>query len=293
VVTVSFPSPTGTGWYTSVPVTGTVTATDAQSNVVAITCSGATLGAVSGLGTPTASASLTVSVQGSIEVTCTATDSVGNAGNATTTLLIDSVAPTVTLSGAVDGGQYLYGDEPTPTCQTIDATSGVATYATLSITGGANGAGLLTATCSGAYDVAGNPQAAPVSVSYLVVYGFGGFYSPIPGSQWSKGRTIPTKFALTDSAGTPISDAVAAGLATSRHVRARLLDAPGGSALSSAWCTYDRATDRFNCPLKIPATAISGATYWVVAEEDLGTGFLVVPLSPAAATTNPVAIVVK
>ena len=57
---------------------------------------------------------------------------------------------------------------PTAACSTTDALSGVATQASLSVTGGnADGTGSFTATCSGATDNAGN-SAAPVSVSYTV-----------------------------------------------------------------------------------------------------------------------------
>jgi hypothetical protein len=298
LVNLSFPAPAASGWYTSAPVTGSVTATDALHTVVAITCTGATLGPIAGLGTASASASLTVSAQGSNDIACTATDSVGNAGadvgstNAAT-LLIDSVAPTVVVTGVVDGAQYISGSQPTAGCETSDATSGVGTAAVLSITGGIGGAGLLTATCAGAYDVAGNPQTAAVSVSYTVVYAFAGFFSPVPDSQWSRGRTIPAKFALTDSAGIRIADSLADGLASGHRVRVRLLTAPAGSALSSAWCTSDAALDQFVCPLRMPGSATSGATYWIVAEEDLGTGFIVVPLGPGALTANPEPIVAR
>jgi uncharacterized repeat protein (TIGR01451 family) len=104
VVNVSFPAPTGrNGWFASSPVTGTVTATDAVSNVSGISCTGASLSGLSGIGTKNASGSLTVSVQGINNVTCTATDSAGNSGAAsgssnTATVKIDSVAPAVTVT---------------------------------------------------------------------------------------------------------------------------------------------------------------------------------------------------
>jgi Ca2+-binding RTX toxin-like protein len=67
-----------------------------------------------------------------------------------------------------DGAIYTVGSVPTAACATSDATSGVATQATASVSGGnPDGTGSFTATCSGATDNAGN-SAAPVSVSYSV-----------------------------------------------------------------------------------------------------------------------------
>ena len=105
VVKVTFPLPDGTnGWFVHSPVLGTVTANDA-SHVTAIVCTGATVGVVSGLGTTTASAPLTVSGDGRHDVSCSATDGVGNAGtgpgsSATAVVKIDTTAPVVTCSAS-------------------------------------------------------------------------------------------------------------------------------------------------------------------------------------------------
>jgi hypothetical protein len=61
------------------PVVGTVTADDG-SDIAAITCTGASIGPVSGLGMAHATAPLTVSGDGIHAVSCTATDGLGNAG---------------------------------------------------------------------------------------------------------------------------------------------------------------------------------------------------------------------
>jgi len=84
------------------------------------------------------------------------------------TLKLDKTAPSVLLTGVTDGATYPFGSVPTAACSTTDALSGVATPATLSVTGGnGDGRGNFTATCSGATDLAGN-SAAPVSVNYTV-----------------------------------------------------------------------------------------------------------------------------
>ncbi|MEZ4734457.1 MAG: hypothetical protein R3E79_45785 [Caldilineaceae bacterium] len=51
-------------------------------------------------------------------------------------LKVDKTAPVVTVTGVSDGASYTLGSVPTAACSTSDAPSGVATPATLSITGG-------------------------------------------------------------------------------------------------------------------------------------------------------------
>jgi len=83
-------------------------------------------------------------------------------------LTLDSAPPVVTVTGVNDGASYPLGSVPTAGCDTQDAQSGVATPATLTVTGGnGNGLGSFIATCSGAVDHAGN-SADPVSVTYTV-----------------------------------------------------------------------------------------------------------------------------
>jgi len=102
-----------------------------------------------------------------VTFTCSAT-STGGSNSQSITTKRDATAPVVTLTGVSAGGNYMLGSVPTAACSTTDALSGVATQATLTITGGnADGTGNFTATCSGAIDLAGN-SAAPISVSYVV-----------------------------------------------------------------------------------------------------------------------------
>jgi hypothetical protein len=96
-----------------------------------------------------------------------AADNLSDASNIVT-VKIDKSASSVLLTGVSEGATYNFGSVPTAACSTTDALSGVATQATLSLTGGnPDGSGSFTATCSGASDLAGN-SAAAVSVNYTV-----------------------------------------------------------------------------------------------------------------------------
>jgi hypothetical protein len=107
VVKVTFGSPDGrNGWFVSSPVQGTVTADDTTtggSRVTDIVCNGAAVGPKTGIGTTGASAPLTVSADGTHDVSCTATDSAGNTGSgpgsaASATVKVDTTQPSVACS---------------------------------------------------------------------------------------------------------------------------------------------------------------------------------------------------
>jgi predicted outer membrane repeat protein len=81
----------------------------------------------------------------------------------------DSTPPSVSVTGVIQGGQYNVGFVPAAGCTTSDSESGVAIPASININPPDNAPGQHTATCSGATDNAGNPQANSVSVTYSVV----------------------------------------------------------------------------------------------------------------------------
>jgi hypothetical protein len=117
--------------------------------------------------------------------------------------------PVVTVTGVSDGAVYTLGTVPEAGCSTADAESGVATEASLSLSGGtAQGVGSFTATCSGAADNAGN-QADPVSASYKVTFQFTGFTAPVDNPDVlnvaKAGQTVPLKWRLTDASGSPVT----------------------------------------------------------------------------------------
>jgi hypothetical protein len=127
--------------------------------------------------------------------------------NATANIVLDTTPPTVTVTGVTDGAVYTLGAVPEAGCDTQDAISGVATPATLNVTGGnANGVGVFTATCSDAADNAGNTASA--SVTYHIIYSFEGFLSPVVNppalNVANAGQTIPLKWRITDANGNPV-----------------------------------------------------------------------------------------
>ena len=100
-------------------------------------------------------------------LTCEASSD-GGTNSVSVTIQRDATAPVVSVTGVADGATYILGDVPAASCTTSDALSGVATPASLSLSGGdADGVGTITATCDGAFDNAGNSGSA--SVVYTVI----------------------------------------------------------------------------------------------------------------------------
>ena len=141
-VTVTFPTPPApqNGWFNAtsgqVPVSGSVTATDA-SNVTKIVCSdslssGFIEGVLMGGGTATASQTLSASANGTNSISCTATDGAGNVGAAmgsanTATVKIDTVPPAITGAAAPPANAYGWNNTSvTVTFTCSDAISGIA-----------------------------------------------------------------------------------------------------------------------------------------------------------------------
>jgi hypothetical protein len=132
------------------------------------------------------------------------------AGNGATSdhvyVAMDRTAPSVSVTGVMNGATYTLGAVPAAGCSSVDPLSDVATEASLSLSG--SGVGTITATCAGATDKAGNTAPA-VSVSYRVEYQFSGFSAPVdnaPAVNFANaGRTIALKWRLTDASGNPIT----------------------------------------------------------------------------------------
>ncbi len=120
--------------------------------------------------------------------------------------VVDTTAPFVSVLGVSNGATYNLGAVPAASCSTTDSASGVATPATLAITGGtANHVGHFTATCAGAVDVAGN-HAAQVSDAFDVHYIFSGFLTDLSpdgpdGRTFRVGSTVGVKWRLEDAQG--------------------------------------------------------------------------------------------
>ncbi len=156
--------PNAAGWFNA-PVSFTANATDNPSSpddfsvVTGIDCSGATLGGVTGIGTKNASRMLTVTAQGTSAVTCTATDSFGNASSpVTTTVKLDSIAPV--LAPALSPSTLTAGVPATLAPNASDGGSGVAATACSVVD--TSSAGTRTGTCT-ATDMAGNTSSATIT----------------------------------------------------------------------------------------------------------------------------------
>jgi hypothetical protein len=158
---------------------------------------------------------LVLSTEGTaISMSVTVTDQAGNQAIFNTpTFKIDKTAPILTPPSLV--ASYLLNSTLSLSFTASDALSEISTMGgslngTL-VSSGATvlldqiGANSFTLTAT---DQAGN--SANESRAFSVLYGFGGFLPPLnPNSTYQLGRTLPTKFQLTDSNGAAISAAVA------------------------------------------------------------------------------------
>ena len=139
-VTIALDSPNGgapdgeSGWFVSGPVTGAVAADDTASGgsaVASLSCGPLALTA-SGMDTPTASGTFSISSNGVTHIACTATDSGGNtSAPATMDVELDTHAPDVSLNPAANSCSSPVVDSRCPGTQTagftaVDATSGTA-----------------------------------------------------------------------------------------------------------------------------------------------------------------------
>jgi hypothetical protein len=200
------------GWYTSNVTVGFVCA-DATSGVA--NCPSAQVLTSQGVNMSSAQ---------------TALDLAGNTSDASNTVSvnIDSVNPTLSITGVTDGGVYTLG-QVNPGIQCSDATSGVESSSGNLTGGNANGVGTFTysGVCT---DKSGNFSTK--SATFSVLYSFGGFLQPMPVSTFKGGSTIPVKFKLTNGAGVNITTAVAT------------VSVNGGPFLGTA--TYDGQQYHFN-----------------------------------------------
>jgi hypothetical protein len=204
---------------------------------------------------------------GAHTITYYSVDQAGNAEEAhRVTVFIDTTPPAATVNGPTSGAIYIVGSAPTATCSTTDTASGVATSASISFSGmNADGSGVITATCAGATDVAGNAS-QPVSVTYNVQYaltggGFSGTVNIAPTlNTGHAGRTYQFAFQLTRSDGTVVSDtsvvsrlsytSVDCGAFSGDPTEALDADSAGNSQLR-----FDSASQRFLYNWKTPSTA--------------------------------------
>ena len=139
------------------------------------------------------------STDGQFTASCTATNVFGTDGPISLAFKRDGTAPTVSVTGVSEGSTYTVGSVPQASCDTRDATSGVASGASLSVAGGPV-VGDFTATCSGGTDVAGNTSASTTTAAYRVIYAWNGFLTPISNpptfNSIKAGKTATLSFSL-------------------------------------------------------------------------------------------------
>jgi hypothetical protein len=204
-------------------------------------------------------------------VTGDARDKAGNEASATVSgINIDKLPPSVVVTGVANGATYTLGSVAAAGCDTTDQAglSGVDTPASVSVSGPASGVGSFTATCSGATDEAGN-SAAPVSVTYTVVYNWTGFFQPIDNNPdqsgnpalatvWNSakaGQAIPVKFSLHGNQGLSIFAAdYPKTLKVTCPSAAPVLDTIETYTSSTPGLTYDAIADQYNYVWKSTST---------------------------------------
>jgi hypothetical protein len=296
LVTIALTGPNGgtpdgaNGWFVHTPITGTVTADDTttgNSAISAITCTANANGAgaaalplsnLTGVGTSAvASGGFSISTPGTTVISCTGTDSANNtSAPTTTTVKLDTIPPALACQSPAP--EFVLGQTgQTVTATVTDPTPGSGS-AISPISGNATtgSAGMFTVPLTGS-DNAGNTTT--VNCGYAVVYGFGGFISPLPGSTLRSGATIPVKFGLADASGHPISSALAAALAAGGNVTVTLTG-PGTSTTiaASATCTWDAKHLLFLCNMNAPTGVLLGSPgYAITAFENIGGGPVPVP----------------
>jgi hypothetical protein len=145
---------------------------------------------------------------GTTLVTVTAKDGAGNSSSASFTItVVDSTPPVINIKGVSNGGVYKVGQAPTPTFTVSDSGSGVlSSSSTLTTPGTPSGGGMYVYTVT-AMDKAGHP--ASQSVTYFVLYNFGGFQKPLVElANYALNAMIPVKLQLTDARGNLVTNAI-------------------------------------------------------------------------------------
>jgi alpha-tubulin suppressor-like RCC1 family protein len=260
LVTIVLTSPNGgvpdgqNGWFVHAPVTGTVTVNDSASggsNVSKASCTGVSLGAPSGNGTPTVSAPFSITAAGTYHISCTGTDAAGNtSAPVTKDLSLDATPPRVTVKVSPKA-VYLHGTATV----TSSASDNIGPVVTTCPAADTSAVGKIDVVCQ-ATDQAGNVGSG--SGSFVVKYKILSF-GAVGGPSFPRGSTIPITMALADGSSMKIPDTEAQGVASSC---AATISFTGGDPANPCVGTYDSSTDRFSYSLPTSASVAAG-TYTV------------------------------
>ncbi|PYT99901.1 MAG: hypothetical protein DMG34_20070, partial [Acidobacteria bacterium] len=221
VVTVTFSAFDGqNGWYVHSPVLGTVSADDTttgNSNVTAISCTDGvnalTVGSPTGIGTHVASGSLSISGEGTHNISCQATDSAGNTGAFTgstampVVVKIDTVAPVLSatrLTAANANGWNNTNVNVEFTCS--DSTSGLAS---ISATGATTGS-----STTSPLDVTVTSEGSGQSVNGTKPVITGGRTPAANANNWNN-TNVTVSFTCADTGGSGVDTNTVAGATVS------------------------------------------------------------------------------
>ncbi len=250
-VTLSFPAPPASGWFTAGPVAGSLAASSAGSMISRVDCTNASVGAVTGLGTGAATAPLSVSALGVTPVSCTATDANGLTSTpATATIQLDSVAPGLAPALVPASLTPLLNAVVTALPNASDNLSGLASAgcgAVSTATLGPNSVACFATDNAGDTANASLAYVVSLSVANLAV---------APVRPVHPAQAVRVSLQLVDASGSPIGDGLAATLGGKGAcgVTATLI-------AGAAQCLgYDRAHHVFRGRLAIP-TATTTGTY--------------------------------
>ena len=182
--------------------------------------------------------SSTSSGEGRLTLSATCKDLAGNTGSSSYPVKVDKTPPT--LSPSVSPNPlYLNASGASASPNANDGSgAGIASSSCGAVD--TSTAGDHTVSCT-ATDNAGNSNSA--TIHYTVQYQVLGFFSPLPGSKWKVGQTVPIKFMLADANGVRISDAQAAALlAPTCRVK---FSASGVQTQAPTCVKYDTAMHQF------------------------------------------------
>jgi hypothetical protein len=237
------------GWFVSGPVTGTVSADDETtggSTISTIDCGPLSL-QTSGLGTPTASATFSIGVDGIADISCTGTDSAGNtSAPVSLEVKLDTHAPVVGRNAAGDacsqpGNAGWCRGTQTAGFSASDTTSGVASPCTA-----AGGSSCLFTQSTSA-------EGAAVSIPSGAVCDVAGNCNPgIGAGPFQIDATAPTvtRNASADSCSVPGSAGWCRGVQTAGFSAG---DSTSGvaSTCSGASCDFTQSTSTEGAAVKI------------------------------------------
>jgi hypothetical protein len=215
---------------------------------------------------PDAACSLTnVSANGTHTIYAASADTNGNEESppVSVTFKLDRTAPN--LAPSLSGTPVLGGSGVTASPNATDAPSGVASQSCGAVDTSTPGVHTLNCTAT---DNAGNTGNA--TLTYVVAYRILGFFEPAPNSKWKGGQTVPVKIALGDAAGTRISDAAAAAIASACRAK---FSASGAQTQSATCMKYDPAMDQF-------------VYTWRLARKPTGTATITVSIGYPGTTTT-------